>query len=36
MKLERVYRLGIPLDDLDRTSDFYGRKVLGTEYPGDS
>ena len=33
MKLQKVYHVGIPVDDLDRARDFY-TKVLGTEYLG--
>jgi catechol 2,3-dioxygenase-like lactoylglutathione lyase family enzyme len=33
MKLQRVYHMGIPVDDLDRARDFY-TGVLGMEYLG--
>jgi catechol 2,3-dioxygenase-like lactoylglutathione lyase family enzyme len=33
MKLNKVYHMGIPVDDLDRAKDFYTR-VLGMEYLG--
>ena len=33
MKLNKVYHMGIPVDDLDRAKDFY-TKVLGMEYLG--
>jgi len=31
MKLQKVYHMGIPVDDLDRARDFY-TKVLGMVY----
>ena len=33
MKLQRVYHMGIPVDNLDRAKDFY-TQVLGMEYLG--
>jgi catechol 2,3-dioxygenase-like lactoylglutathione lyase family enzyme len=33
MKVQKVYHMGIPVDDLDRARDFYTR-VLGMEYLG--
>ena len=33
MKLQKVYHMGIPVDNLDRAKDFY-TKVLGMEYLG--
>jgi catechol 2,3-dioxygenase-like lactoylglutathione lyase family enzyme len=33
MKLQKVYHMGIPVDDLDRAKDFYS-KVLGMDYLG--
>jgi catechol 2,3-dioxygenase-like lactoylglutathione lyase family enzyme len=33
MKLQKVYHMGIPVDDLDRARDFY-TKVLGMQYLG--
>ena len=33
MKVQKVYHMGIPVDDLDRARDFY-RRVLGMEYLG--
>jgi catechol 2,3-dioxygenase-like lactoylglutathione lyase family enzyme len=33
MKLNKVYHMGIPVDDLDRAKDFY-TQVLGMEYLG--
>ena len=33
MKLQKVYHMGIPVDNLDRAKDFY-TKILGMEYLG--
>lgn len=33
MKLQKVYHMGIPVDDLDRARDFY-TQILGMEYLG--
>ncbi len=33
MKLQKVYHMGIPVDDLDRAKDFY-TNVLGMDYLG--
>ena len=33
MKLQKVYHMGIPVDDLDRARDFY-TNILGMEYLG--
>ena len=33
MKLQKVYHMGIPVDNLDRAKDFY-TNVLGMEYLG--
>ena len=33
MKLQKVYHMGIPVDNLDRAKDFYAN-VLGMEYLG--
>ncbi len=33
MKLQKVYHMGIPVDNLDRAKDFY-TQVLGMEYLG--
>jgi catechol 2,3-dioxygenase-like lactoylglutathione lyase family enzyme len=33
MKVQKLYHVGIPVDDLDRARDFY-RQVLGMEYLG--
>jgi catechol 2,3-dioxygenase-like lactoylglutathione lyase family enzyme len=33
MKLQKVYHMGIPVDNLDRAKDFY-TTVLGMEYLG--
>jgi catechol 2,3-dioxygenase-like lactoylglutathione lyase family enzyme len=33
MKLQKVYHMGIPVDDLDRARDFYAH-ILGMEYLG--
>ncbi|HYA27481.1 MAG TPA: VOC family protein, partial [Acidobacteriota bacterium] len=33
MKLQKVYHMGIPVDNLDRAKEFY-TQVLGMEYLG--
>jgi catechol 2,3-dioxygenase-like lactoylglutathione lyase family enzyme len=33
MKVQKVYHMGIPVDDLDRARDFYS-EILGMEYLG--
>ncbi len=33
MRLQKVYHMGIPVDDLDRARDFY-TQILGMEYLG--